>query len=230
MKVFEFLALNLVVISLSACGGGSSSGSTESTVSYELEFKTNWSVTNFSTNFPSNRHFSGLIGLTHNSTVKIFEVGALASNGIVSMAETGSKGLLKSDIEDMQNQGNSGSTIDGQGIPAGLTSVSVIFDISQDHPLVSVVTMIAPSPDWFTGVSNIPLFVDGQWVEEIEIQLTSYDAGSDSGVTFTSANLATNPRSPITKLTTARADADFESGFHFLTSLSIGTFKLKKIN
>ncbi|KMV29839.1 hypothetical protein AB733_15130 [Photobacterium swingsii] len=235
MKMFKFIALNLFVLGLSACGGdGDGSGSTpdlsDSDAVYELEFKTNWTAANFATNFPSDRHFSGLIGLTHNSNAKLFEAGTLASNGIVSMAETGAKGTLKAEIEGLQNQGDSHSTVDGGGIPASASSVNLTFGISQDHPLVSVVTMIAPSPDWFTGINSVPLFVDGKWVEELEIQLISYDAGSDSGVTFSSANLATTPRATVTKLTTDRADTDFENGVHAVTSQSIGTFTLKKVN
>ncbi|WP_064606595.1 spondin domain-containing protein [Photobacterium sp. J15] len=231
MKVVKFIAVNLFVIGLSACGGsGGSSDTGGSTASYELEFTTNWSAGNFSTNFPTNRHFSGLIGLTHNSKVKIFEEGVLASDGIVSVAETGSKNLLRNEIGDLQNQGDSGATIDGSGIPEGSTSVTATFEVSQDHPLVSIVTMLAPSPDWFTGVNSLPLYVDGEWVEEIEVQLISYDAGSDSGLTFSSGNSATTPRGNITKLTTDRSDTDFENGVHFSTSLTIGTFKFKKIN
>ena len=227
MTVCRILILVLCALITSACriSYGTSS---DSTALYELEFITHWSAANFSTNFPTNRHFSGLIGLTHNSDIKIFEVGSLASSGIVSMAETGSKSLLKTEIEDFQNRGQSGSTIDGLGIPSTSNFVSVIFEVSRDHPLVSVVSMIAPSPDWFTGINSVPLYSDGQWVEQIDISVIAYDAGSDSGVTFRSNNLATIPRTSITKLSSSRADTDFQNGVHFSSLLSIGRFTLTK--
>ena len=48
--------------------------------------------------------------------------------------------------------------------------------------------MVAPSPDWFVGVSGLPLFENGQWVEERRIDLVPWDAGTDSGTTFESRN------------------------------------------
>lgn len=226
MRVLKNIFVLIIVLVISSCK--SSSDPSPETATYELVFTTNWSAANFSTNFPSSRHFSGLIGLTHNSKVRIFEASTLASAGIVSMAETGSKTLLISEIEDFQNLGQSGVTINGPGMPSTSTSASVSFEVSQTHSLVSVVTMIAPSPDWFTGINSIPLFVNGQWVDQIEINLTSYDAGSDSGRVFTSANAVTSPRDMVTKLTSIRTDTDFENGVHFSTLLSIGSFKLTR--
>ncbi|MFL7794766.1 MAG: spondin domain-containing protein, partial [Anaerolineae bacterium] len=56
---------------------------------------------------------------------------------------------------------------------------------------VSVVTMIAPSPDWFVGVSALNLLEDGVWVDEKVVELFPYDAGTDSGVSYTSPDLPT---------------------------------------
>ena len=38
---------------------------------------------------------------------------------------------------------------------------------TEDYSLVSFATMIAPSPDWFTGAAGIPLFENGTWKESI---------------------------------------------------------------
>ena len=51
--------------------------------------------------------------------------------------------------------------------------------------------MIAPSPDWFVGVSALSLLEDGAWVDEKVIELFPYDAGTDSGASYTSPNLPT---------------------------------------
>jgi len=62
--------------------------------------------------------------------------------------------------------------------------------------------MIAPSPDWFVGVSALALFEDGRWVGERRIDLVPWDAGTDSGSTFTSPDQATPPQ-PISRIVTA---------------------------
>ena len=65
------------------------------------------------------------------------------------------------------------------------------------YPYLSTATMVAPSPDWFTGFSSLPLCVDGQWVEVHEQDLQPYDAGTDSGASFLSEDEPTSPKEPI---------------------------------
>ena len=58
--------------------------------------------------------------------------------------------------------------------------------------------MIAPSPDWFVGVEDVNLInSNNEWIEETEIFLESYDAGTDSGTTFTSPDMNTVPQDSI---------------------------------
>ena len=60
--------------------------------------------------------------------------------------------------------------------------------------------MIAPSPDWFIATRNVELYKDGEWQESLTIPARLYDAGTDSGETFTAANDDTNPKEPIVGL------------------------------
>jgi hypothetical protein len=52
--------------------------------------------------------------------------------------------------------------------------------------------MIAPSPDWFVGVSGLSLFEEGAWVEEKVVELFPYDAGTDSGSRYVSPDEPTD--------------------------------------
>ena len=67
--------------------------------------------------------------------------------------------------------------------------------------LVTVVSMLAPSPDWFVGVSGLDLRAGDHWVQQLVVPLVVYDAGTDSGSNFTSSNSPTFPRQPIAELT-----------------------------
>jgi len=62
--------------------------------------------------------------------------------------------------------------------------------------------MIAPSPDWFVGVSGLSLIENGKWVDNKVVTLFLYDAGTDSGPSYASPDQPTSPRQPITKFTT----------------------------
>ena len=57
--------------------------------------------------------------------------------------------------------------------------------------------MLAPSPDWFVAINSVELFRDGQWLEETELTMGPYDAGTDSEMTFTANDLDTRPAKTI---------------------------------
>ena len=65
---------------------------------------------------------------------------------------------------------------------------------------MTLVSMVAPSPDWFVGVDGLELFQNNQWRNNVVVDLLPYDAGTDSGATFTSADLVTSPHEPIAYL------------------------------
>lgn len=64
--------------------------------------------------------------------------------------------------------------------------------------------MIDPSPDWFLGVSGLDLCLENcSWAESRTLDLFPWDAGTDSGATYTAPNQPTNPREHIRRI---RAD------------------------
>jgi hypothetical protein len=158
---------------------------------YRLTFNATWSAATHPTDFPPNPHFSGLIGAAHRPDVRLWQVGELASPGIKNMAETGVKSPLNAEINELIAAGDACVQISGEGIHPSPGMVTVVFEVSEDCPAVSVVTMIAPSPDWFVGVSALNLLEDGAWVNEKVVELFPYDAGTDSGVSYTSPDLPT---------------------------------------
>jgi len=153
---------------------------------YNLTFNANWSAQTHPNDFPSSAHFSGLIGMTHNGNTMLFAKGEIASDGIKNMAETGSKNPLEAEIQNFISNGTGNTLISGGGINSSPGEVSLEFDIVSTHSLVSVVSMLAPSPDWFIAVSNINLIENNEWVTSKTISVNIYDAGSDDGVTFLS--------------------------------------------
>jgi Spondin_N/Secretion system C-terminal sorting domain len=167
---------------------------------YELRFEATWSSATHPMSFPGNPHFSGLIGATHNDAVSFWNEGGLASPGIKSMAETGSKTALRGEFFTALNAGNVKRFIDQGGISRSPDSIVFSFRVDESHPLLTVVSMLAPSPDWFIGVSGLPLRDGTGWIDQISIDLFTWDAGTDSGTNYTSANQATTPAVPVIRL------------------------------
>lgn len=170
------------------------------TATYEATFVAEWSQATHPAMFPPNPHFSALIGGTHADGVSFWAPGGLASPGIESMAETGSTTLLRNEVLVTVGDQTAGSVLEGGSIAVSPGQRSMVFEIAQGHPLVTLVTMIAPSPDWFVGVHGLSLRDGGGWVGSLAVDLWAYDAGTDSGSTYTAPNADTNPPEPIRNL------------------------------
>ena len=63
--------------------------------------------------------------------------------------------------------------------------------------------MIAPSPDWFVGVSDLSLRSGGRWIESLTVDLRPYDAGTEEGTGFSFSNPPTVPQEPIAQISGA---------------------------
>jgi spondin N len=124
----------------------------------------------------------------------------VATQGIQDMAERGRTSPLDQEIEAAIRGGSADRVWIGSGISPSPGTTSLEFEISQRYPLATFVSMIAPSPDWFVGVSSLALFQDGQWVNERRVDLIPWDAGTDSGTTFTSPDRDTQPRIGISRI------------------------------
>jgi len=170
------------------------------TASYLLTFTSTWSAATHPLDFPPNPHFSGLVGATHNAQVSFWQEGQPASKGIKDMAERGLKDPLTAEIDSAILQNNAGAVLSGGGLAGSPDSVMLSFSISRDFPLITVVSMLAPSPDWFIGVTALPLFENNQWLEKIVVNLYAYDAGTDNGSTYTAPDEVSNPPEPITQI------------------------------
>jgi hypothetical protein len=84
--------------------------------------------------------------------------------------------------------------------------------VTKDRPLVSFVTMIAPSPNWVVGLDSLNLVQDGVFVNTYKQSLNAYDAGTeegDRGENFSTNNASTNPKQRINKLSGRGFDTPF---------------------
>ena len=182
----------------------------QSIATYEVTFQSSWSASTHPQNFPSNPHFSGLIGAAHDSTVVFWAAGELASLGIKNMAETGSKTALTGEVDAAIQAGSAEAVLSGGGIGSSPGVRRLTFALSENYSLVTLVSMLAPSPDWFVGVTGRSLWENGEWIDTLTVDLFTYDAGTDSGTNYTSANQVTNPAEPIAKIETGAFLVDNE--------------------
>ena len=174
------------------------------TARYQVVFNATWSQATLPTNWPgASAHFSGLVGGTHNSSIHFWRDGETASEGIRLMAELGQKTTLLNEISPAITSGSAHFQLSGGGISPSPGSVSLTFPqaMQRDFPLVTLVSMIAPSPDWFVGVDSFNMVENDQWATNKVVTLYGRDAGTDSGVTYTSPDQTTVPRGVVTQFT-----------------------------
>lgn len=192
----NLIILLIIGVLLSSCNKDDENELPEG-IQYTVTFTMNWNSTDFPLDYPSNDHFSPLIGWSHNVNSTFFQLGTMASAGIKNMAETGNTSPLSEEIDSKISNGEGYFNILGSGLDSGTGEISVDIVVNESNPAVTLSTMVAPSPDWYVAVVNVNLLEDGSFVNEKVIDAHVYDAGTDDGVTYLSENMPTNPPAPI---------------------------------
>ena len=189
---------------------------------YTVRFQGDWTTTATQDGVPGGAHFSRLIGAVHNADVAFLRSGEAATAGIESMAEIGGTSVLRSEVTSAGPDAL--GVIRGDTNSIGPTTVkSLMVTLTTDHPLVTLVTMIAPSPDWFVGVSGLSLLdASGNWLSSHEVHLYPWDAGTENGDEFSLSNRATSPRGVITSI---RGTGKFST-----ENIATLTFTLESVN
>lgn len=196
MKSILYLMLAVIIASCSESDGPIEMG-IEGDATYTVTFTMHWNSTDFPTDYPSGAHFSKLIGWSHKSSSTFFAVGTTASDGIKDMAEEGGTGTLKTELEDKITDGEGFDFVLGGGLGSGTGDITVEVEVDANNPSVSLVSMVAPSPDWYVGAINVNLYDGSNFVDSKTVTAVVYDSGTDSGLTFSADNAPTNPQGSI---------------------------------
>ena len=124
-----------------------------------------------------------LIGCTHKEKYPFLKVGEFASPGVESMAESGDPGLLAKEISGLIDYGTCHKQVGPYGPSPSPGHLEFEVTVTKNSPYVSFVGMLAPSPDWFTGLLNIDLRKENGkgWKKRGSYKLGRYDAGTEEG-------------------------------------------------
>lgn len=171
---------------------------------YEVTFEGLWSRHTHPKDFPSNRwltRFSDIIGASHSIDYRFWEYGQPASEGLQQVAEHGSTRMLESELKSQSDHIRTIIKARGISYPNVTGKTFAVFRVDSTHHLVSLVSMIDPSPDWIVGVSGLELCLPNcTWMEQKTLNLYPWDAGTDSGITYTSPNEATHPKDVVRRV------------------------------
>ncbi|XP_036379779.1 spondin-2-like [Megalops cyprinoides] len=139
--------------------------------------------------------------VTHNTQYRLWQEGAPASAGVRSFAELGVTVDLVKEAREARKRRAVGAMYRTTGIPSGVGHSSTELLLQPRNPQLSLMVKLIPSPDWFVGVDGLNLCEGDQWQQEVTLDLRPFDAGTDSGFTFSSPDYPTNPAENITQIT-----------------------------
>lgn len=185
----------------------------EATARYSVTFTARWNAADHG-EVPGGAHFTTLAGAAVNADADLWVPGELASRGLENLAELGQTATFLAEIATKTAAGDAGESITSSGTGATGTSVFELT-VSRDLPNFTFGSMIAPSPDWFVGLSEFPLLGgEGRWIEDTgDMGLPAWDAGTETGTEFSLSGTATNPPQPIRLLTeTVGGTVEFDDG------------------
>lgn len=170
------------------------------TANYTITFEGTWSdITHPNSDFPSNAHWSNLVGAMHNNTIVFVSPGMLATTGIEDVAERGVNDEFELEVQNAINAGTAHLFINqpfDAFSPTSSASVSIVAN--SNFPLLSLASMIAPSPDWMIQVNSLSLIdTNGDWKPSIVMDLFPYDAGTEDGDMYAFINPESNPQELI---------------------------------
>jgi hypothetical protein len=223
--------IGVTALACSGCGGGDgasvapapATNGAAATATYRATLRSRWDAANFPTRFPASAHLTGLVGATHSASASFWAVGRAATLGVKNVAEFGSKSALLNEVAQAVAAGHAGAALSGDGVPAGATQATLEFTLNQTHPLVTLLSMLGPSPDWFIGINALPLFENGAWRTSVQLDLRVYDSGTDDGASFTAPNAVSTPPGTVQRLSTPAFDTDFLDGGHRTSGAYLAT-------
>lgn len=160
---------------------------------YQVTVTGLWTAERFPLEYPqagllTGPHFSGVIGASHNGQYALFADGRAPTPGLERLSEEGKHSPLDAEIKAAIAAGRAGALFETDPIKDFSQPVTGTVRVSLANPQVSAVAMIAPSPDWFAGVSGVSLVEGGRYVAEKTVDLYAWDSGGDRGATYAAAD------------------------------------------
>ncbi|XP_063363039.1 spondin-1-like [Cydia amplana] len=166
---------------------------------YRLTVRTLWSEEAFPKDYPDNwpkAQWSPVFGQSHSAPYTLFRVGDAARPSVRQFAQYGKLDAL---VEEGDDEPRVYDQFSSPRIAAGVGETDNTVFVDAEHSMVSLMSRIIPSPDWFIGVDSLNLCVDSSWVDQITLDLYPLDAGAAQGLTFTAPRWDNDPPEPVFK-------------------------------
>ena len=161
---------------------------------YEVRVERTWSDATHPRDFPGDvAHFSPGIGATHAPAYRMFSEGGIATAGLEQLSQKGRTSPFDMEIAGAQDKGAVGGVFMLAPIRIAGGESKAEFKADDKHTMVLFAQMIAPSPDWFTGVASVELKRGGRWIDGETMPIYAWDSGTNNAATYQAAKVAVEP-------------------------------------
>lgn len=169
-------------------------------VKYNVMFKSFWCKESHEKDYPEGAKFSDFVGIVHNKKAKLWKENGSATDGFKKLIEDAKPKKIGKEIKRGIQIGTIKDKFYLKGVSECKGSSTIDIEVNELYPFVSIAGKISPSPDWFTGVSNVCLFQNGKWIDKKIIIVYAYDGGTREGGAYTEIGKDTEPHDKITKI------------------------------
>lgn len=182
---------------------------------YKVNFHNQLTPQNFGDLIPpTGLVYSPLAGFSHSNRQSFLTVRGFADRRVEQVAETGVNTRIIRFGKRLRNRHLGVLSVVDAGAPTMPGNTTTIFlNVDCEHSFVTVLGMIAPSPDWIVQINNRNLFdtARGRFVRRLSGDLIAYDTGVDDGREFTapsdlSLDIPTVPQKNIAPLVEDETD------------------------
>jgi hypothetical protein len=123
--------------------------------------------------------------------------GQMPTPGLERLSEEGKHDPLDQEINAAIAAGNALALTESDPLKDFSQTAKAEVQVDDAHPMVSLVAMIAPSPDWFAGM-DVLLMENGSWVASKTVDVQAWDSGGDDGTTYLADDKDNDPKKPTT--------------------------------
>ena len=147
---------------------------------YNITFVATWSEKCQSSYYLDDAHWSPLTGVSHTASYEVWN-GCMnnVSRGVALVSQTGRTDVIEGEYA---SQGDDVlDTLKGDAIFPGVGRTTRSLMVDAEHPYVTVLSMLAPSPDRMMGVSGLQLCSRDSWKRKVKVcgELFSTATASD---------------------------------------------------
>ncbi|KAI5646044.1 hypothetical protein NE865_01937 [Phthorimaea operculella] len=141
---------------------------------YNVKLHMMWDDDIFHKEFPGKAQWSQVFGQSHNRSYALYRVGEVSRPSVLDFIQFGTLDPLMEESEEepkVYDQFIAPAVENGEG-----ETETVVF-VDGEHSMVSLMSKILPSEDWFIGVDSLDLCLRSSWVDQLTLDLEPMEAG-----------------------------------------------------